>query len=144
MPSLAAADSALAGAVRDAVGRLSRRMRHHAAHPELSLGQLAALRSLERHGSMSPGELAEHEKVQPPSMTKILAKLEEAGYATRSPHPGDKRQALVTASPAGLALLADDRRRRDAWLAQQMRSLTAEEMAALHAAVPVIEKLSRS
>ena len=144
MPSLAAADSALAGALRDAVGRLSRRMRHHAPHPELSLGQLAALRSLERHGPMSPGELAEHEKVQPPSMTKILAKLEEAGYATRAPHPEDRRQVVVTASPSGLALLADDRRRRDAWLAQQMRALTAEEMASLHAALPVIEKLSRS
>ena len=119
-------------------------MRHHAPHPELSLGQLAALRSLERHGPMSPGELAEHEKVQPPSMTKILAKLEEAGYATRAPHPEDRRQVVVTASPSGLALLADDRRRRDAWLAQQMRDLTSEEMASLHAALPVIEKLSRS
>ena len=144
MPSLAATDSALAGALRDAVGRLSRRMRHHTPHPELSLGQLAALRTLDRHGPMSPGELAEHEKVQPPSMTTILAKLEAAGYTTRRPHPDDRRQVVVTPSAAGLAMLADDRRRRDAWLAQQMRALSPDEMAALRSAVPVIEKLSRS
>src|SRR5438477_1264367 len=106
-------DAALAGSLRDAIGRLGRRMRHQSPHPELSLGQLAALRSLERHGPMSPRELAEHEKVQPPSMTKILARLEEAGYATRAAHPEDRRQVVVTASASGVALLVDDRRRRD-------------------------------
>ena len=139
-----ATDATFAGALRDAVGRLGRRMRHQAPHPELSLGQLAALRSLERHGSMTPGALAEHEKVQPPSMTKILARLEAAGYAVREPHPDDRRQVTVRPSPAGLALLADDRRRRDAWIAQRLRGLDAEELAALRAAVPVLEKLSRA
>lgn len=140
----AATDTAFAGALRDAVGRLGRRMRHQSPHPELSLGQLAALRSLERHRSMSPGELAEHEKVQPPSMTKILARLEAAGYIAREPHPEDRRQVTVRPSPAGLALLADDRRRRDAWIAQRLRGLDPEELAALRAAVPVLEKLSRA
>ena len=144
MPSLAATDTALAGALRDAVGRLSRRMRHRAPHPELSLGQLAALRTLERHGPMSPGELAEHEKVQPPSMTRILARLEDSGYLTRTPDPTDRRQVVVAASPDGRSLLADDRRRRDAWIAQRLRTLSADEIAALAAAVPVLEKLSRS
>jgi DNA-binding MarR family transcriptional regulator len=137
-------DTAFAGALRDAVGRLGRRMRHQSPHPELSLGQLAALRSLERHGSMTPGELAEHEKVQPPSMTKILARLEAAGYAVRQPHPDDRRQVTVSPSPSGLALLVDDRRRRDAWIAQRLHGLTADEIAALRAAVPVLEKLSRA
>jgi DNA-binding MarR family transcriptional regulator len=141
---MALADASLAGSLRDAVSRLGRRMRHQSPHPELSLGQLAALRSLERHGPMTPRALAEHEKVQPPSMTKILARLEDAGYATRAPHPEDGRQVVVTASAAGLALLADDRRRRDAWLAQRLRALDADEVAALKAALPVIEKLSRS
>jgi DNA-binding MarR family transcriptional regulator len=140
----AATDTAFAGALRDAVGRLGRRMRHQSPHPELSLGQLAALRSLERHRSMTPGELAEHEKVQPPSMTKILARLEATGYIVRAPHPDDGRQVTVRPSPAGLALLADDRRRRDAWIAQRLRGLDAEELAALRAAVPVLEKLSRA
>lgn len=140
----AATDTALAGALRDAVGRLGRRMRHQSPHPELSLGQLAALRSLERHRSMTPGELAEHEKVQPPSMTKILARLEATGYIIREPHPDDRRQVTVRPSPAGLALLADDRRRRDAWIAQRLHNLEPDEIAALRAAVPVLEKLSRA
>jgi DNA-binding MarR family transcriptional regulator len=138
------ADTALAGALRDAVGRLGRRMRHQSPHPELSLGQLAALRSVELHGSMSPGELAEHEKVQPPSMTRILARLEETGYIVREPHPVDRRQVTVRPSPSGLALLADDRRRRDAWIAQRLHSLDSDELDALRAAVPVLEKLSRA
>ena len=140
----AATDTAFAGALRDAVGRLGRRMRHQSPHPELSLGQLAALRSLERHGSMTPGELAEHEKVQPPSMTKILSRLEEMGYVVREPHPADRRQVTLRPSPSGLALLADDRRRRDAWIAQRLRGLHPDELAALKAAVPVLEKLSRA
>lgn len=137
-------DAALAGALRDAIGRLGRRMRHQAPHPELSLGQLAALRSLERHGPMTPGELAAHEKVQPPSMTRIVARLEELGYLTRAPHPGDRRQVVVTISANGFALLDDDRRRRDAWVAQRLRGLTPEEVAALRKALPVLEKLSRA
>jgi DNA-binding MarR family transcriptional regulator len=146
MPSstVSRADAALAGSLRDSIGRLGRRMRHHANHPELSLGQLAALRSLELHGPMSPTELAGHEKVQPPSMTKIVSRLEELGYVTRVPHAEDRRQVVVTISVNGTALLEDDRRRRDAWMAQRLRSLDPEEVAALRAALPVLEKLSRS
>jgi len=137
-------DAALAGALRDAVGRLGRRMRHQSPHPELSLGQLAALRTIERHGPMAPSELAAHEKVQPPSVTKIVARLEELGYVSRAPHEADRRQVVVTISPAGIALLDDDRRRRDAFIAQRLRSLEPQEVAALRAALPAIEKLSRA
>jgi DNA-binding MarR family transcriptional regulator len=146
MPAASAirSEAALAGAVRDAVGRLGRRMRHHAAHRELSLGQLAALRTLERHGAMSPGDLAEHEKVQPPSITKMLIRLESLGYVTREPHHADRRQVVVTISASGKALLDDDRRRRDAWIAQRLSGLEPEEIAALRAALPALEKLSRS
>jgi DNA-binding MarR family transcriptional regulator len=134
----------LAGLLRDSVSRLGRRMRHQSPHPELSLGQLAALRSLERHGPMTPGELATHEKLRPPSMTKIVARLEELGYVTRAPHPDDRRQVVVTVAGAGVALLDDDRRRKDAWLAQRLRNLEPDELAALRQALPVLEKLSRS
>jgi DNA-binding MarR family transcriptional regulator len=119
-------------------------MRHHSPHPELSLGQLAALRSLEIHGPRTPSELAAHEKVQPPSMTKILARLEELGYVTRTPDPDDRRQVMVAVSSRGSVLLADDRKRRDAWVAQRLRALDADELAALRAAVPILEKLSRA
>src|SRR5690349_17092831 len=90
-------DTGLTGALRDAVGRLSRRMRAERADTDLSLGQLAALRTLERHGPMTPTELAAHEKVQPPSMTRILAGLDAHGYVTRTPDAVDRRQVSVAA-----------------------------------------------
>jgi DNA-binding MarR family transcriptional regulator len=111
---------------------------------DMSLGQLAALRTLERHGPMTPSELAAHEKVQPPSITRIVARLAELGYVTRTPDPGDRRQVVVAASPAGRALLTEDRRRKDAWLAQRLRSLDHDELVSLAAALPILEKLSRS
>src|SRR3954453_5576682 len=116
-------DAALAGSLRDALGRLARRLRAERAATELSLGQWAALRTLERHGPMTPSELAAHEKVQPPSMTKILARLEGHDYITRTPDPEDRRQVMVAASAAGRALLADDRRRKDRWLSQRLTTL---------------------
>jgi DNA-binding MarR family transcriptional regulator len=119
-------------------------MRRNSPHPELSLGQLAALRTLEGHGPLSPGELAVHEKVQPPSVTKMLARLEELGYVSRAPHAADRRQVVVTIAPAGRALLEDDRRQRDAWIAHRLHALAPDEVAALRAALPVIEKLSRA
>jgi len=143
-PLAARPDAALAGALRDAVGRLGRRMRAERPASELSLGQLAALRTLDLHGPMTPGELSAHEEVQPPSLTRIVTRLEEQGYVSRTPDPDDRRQVVVAASAAGRGLLAEDRRRKDAWLARRLLTLTAQELAALAAAVPVLEKLSRS
>jgi len=137
-------ESALAGSLRDAIGRLGRRMRAERGSSDLSLGQWAALRSLERHGPMTPSELAAHEKVQPPSMTKILAALETHGYVTRTPDPVDRRQVVVAASAQGRELLADDRRRKDRWVSQRLATLEPDERAALAAALPVLEKLSRT
>jgi DNA-binding MarR family transcriptional regulator len=137
-------DTALAGSLRDAIGRLGRRMRAERARSDLSLGQWAALRTLDRHGPMTPSELAAHEKVQPPSMTKILAALEAHGYVTRTPDPVDRRQVVVVANDAGRELLADDRRRKDRWVSQRLAGLAPSERAALAAALPILEKLSRS
>lgn len=144
MPTATRPESALAGGLRDAIGRLSRRLRAERTGSDLSLGQWAALRSLELHGPMTPSELAAHEKVQPPSMTRIVALLEEHGYVTRTPDPDDRRQVVVAASRAGLDLLVAERRRKDRWISQRLGTLTAEERAALAAALPVLEKLSRS
>jgi DNA-binding MarR family transcriptional regulator len=144
MSATARADLGLAGALRDAVGRLTRRMRAERLSTDMSLGQLAALRTLERHGPMTPSELAAHEKVQPPSITRILGRLAELGYVTRTPDPVDRRQVVVAASGAGRALLTEDRRRKDAWLAQRLRSLDHDELVSLAAALPILEKLSRS
>jgi DNA-binding MarR family transcriptional regulator len=138
------ADARLAGGLRDAVGRLSRRMRAERAPTDLSLGKLAALRTLDLHGPMTASELAAHEKVQPPSMTRIVASLESHGYLTRTPDTLDRRQVVVAASADGKALLAEDRRRKDAWLSQRLRALESDDIAVLAAAVPVLEKLSRA
>lgn len=138
------ADTALASELRSTVMRLARRLRNQRADTTLSLGQLAALGTLDRHGSITPSELAACERVQPPSMTRIIGKLEAAGLVTRIDHPTDGRQVLVSLSAAGKALLRDDRRRRDAWLAQRMRDLDAEDLAVLRRAAAVLDKLAGS
>jgi DNA-binding MarR family transcriptional regulator len=142
-------DAGLATALRISVSRLARRLRAQRTtsgmtEAVLSETQLAALSALEVHHAMTPGELAEHEKVQPPSVTKMLARLEELGYVTRAPHPADRRQVVVTIAASGRALLDEDRRQRDAWIAQRLRALAPDEVAALRAALPVLEKLSRA
>jgi DNA-binding MarR family transcriptional regulator len=137
-------DTALASELRTTVMRLARRLRNQRAESTMTLGPIAALGSLDRHGPMAPSELAALERVQPPSMTRILAKLEEAGLVTREPHPTDRRQVVVAVSAAGKEMLHDDRRRRDAWLAQRMRDLTSDEREVLRQAAVVLDKLADS
>jgi len=142
-------DTGLATALRISVSRLARRLRverlmPELAEPALSDTQLAALATLERHGAMSPGDLAEHEKVQPPSMTRVIAVLEERSLVLRSPHPTDRRQVILTVTEEGRAVVQRVRRRKDAWLARRLAELSAEERATLRAAVPILEKLSQS
>jgi DNA-binding MarR family transcriptional regulator len=124
--------------------RLARRLRSQRSSDALSVSQLAALSSLDRHGAMTPGELAAHERVQPPSMTRILGKLEEVGLVERAPHPTDRRQILVTPTAAARAMLREDRRRRDAWLATRLRTLTSTERDTLRAAVSILERLAQA
>ncbi len=143
MPSATRTDTELASALRMSVMRLARRLRAQRPDSGLSLTQLAALATLERHGAMAPGELAEHEKVQPPSVTRVIAALESRGLATRTPHPTDGRQLVVAPPPARKALLREDRRRREVWLARQLAALTADERAVLRAAAPVLERLGQ-
>jgi DNA-binding MarR family transcriptional regulator len=142
-------DAALATAMRISISRLARRLRVE----RLGLGgtetvisdiQLAALAALERHDSMTPGELAEHEKVQPPSMTRVIAVLEERGLVTREPHATDRRQVILTVTADGRDLVQRVRRRREAWLAQRLQELTPDEHQILRAASPILEKISQS
>lgn len=137
-------DAGSAAALRISVMRLARRLRQQRVDPDLSDTQLAVLGTLERHGAMTPRELAEREKVQPPSMTRVIAALEEHALLTRSSHPTDRRQVLLTVTEAGIALLKEVRRRRTAWLAQRLTELTPEERATLRAAAPILEKLSQA
>src|SRR5947209_8136627 len=137
-------DAGLATALRISVSRLARRLRAQRTasgmtEAVLSETQLAALSALEVHQGMTPGELAEHEKVQPPSMTRVIAALEDRDLVFRSPHPTDGRQVILAVTVEGRALVQRVRRRKDAWLARQLTELSAEERATLRAAVPILE-----
>lgn len=136
------AETALASTLRLSVMRLARRLRAERADTSLSLSQLAALVTLERHGPLTPGELAAHERVQPPSMTRLVATLEGAGLARRDPHPSDGRQVLLSITPEGAAILVEDRRRRDAWLARQLRDLDPADVDVLARAAAVLDRLA--
>jgi len=137
-----ATDSALASALRLSVMRLARRMRLQRSDTSLTLSQLAALSTLERQGDLTPRELADIEKVQPPSMTRLLAHLEADGLVTRTPHATDGRQVLISLSPAARAILAEDRRRREAWLSQQLATLDRAELATLRDAAVILDRLA--
>lgn len=139
--TLSAADLELAHSVRMAITRLARRLRNQRADLSLTATQLSALAALDQHGPLTPGALAEHERVQPPSMTRVLAALEAKGMVASSAHPTDGRQKMVEVTPAAHAMLVADRRAREEWLAQRMTELSAAEVAALRAATPVLEKL---
>ena len=134
----------LASTMRVSVMRLSRRLRAERADHGLSLTQVATLASLERHGPLTPSELADHEQVRPPSMTRVLAGLHERGLIERTPHVTDGRQHLVSLTSAATALLKEDRRRRDAWLAVRLAGLTREERDLLRQAAPLIERITRA
>jgi DNA-binding MarR family transcriptional regulator len=139
-----ATDTALASTLRLSVMRLARRMRAQRADTMLTLSQLAALSTLDRHGALSPGELAAHEKISPPSMTRLLGVLETGGLVARTAHPTDRRQVLLAVSPAGQALLKEDRRRRDVWLAQRLQDLPADELQVLRRAAGILDRLASS
>jgi DNA-binding MarR family transcriptional regulator len=143
MPT-AVATSGLASGLRMSVMRLARRLRAERSDTSLSITQIAALATLERDGPLSPGELAMRERVQPPSMTRIVAELASRGLVVREPHPTDGRQARLTVSAAGAELLRADRRRREAWLVRRLAELSEEERAVLRAAAPLLDRLARS
>ena len=142
---VARTDAGLASALRVSVARLSRRLRNERdSRDELSIGQLSVLGVLYRSGECSIGELAALERVQPPSMTRTVNCLEESGYVERHPHETDRRQVVIALSERGSAILAADRRRRDAWLAKRLRELTPEERSVLRQAAPIIERLAHA
>ena len=139
-----ATETALASTLRLAVMRLARRMRAQRADTMLSLSQLAALATLDRHGALTPGELAAHEKISPPSMTRLLGALESGGLVVRTAHPSDRRQVLLAVSPQGQSLLKEDRRRRDVWLALRLKDLDADDLAVLQRAAGILDRLASS
>ena len=147
-PPQTRSDAGLASVLRISVSRLARRLRAErltkGLEPGLSDTQLAALAALERHPEMTPGELADHEKVQPPSMTRVITVLEDLGLVMRAPHATDRRQVVLTVTGHGREVVQQSRKLREAWLAKRLRELTPQERATLRAAAPILEKLSQS
>jgi DNA-binding MarR family transcriptional regulator len=87
-------------------------------------------------------ELAAIEQVQPPSMTKILASLEAAGLIERQSHPEDRRQSVISVSAAGGALLHEELRVRDEWLARKLAELSDADIEKLTQAADVLQRLA--
>ena len=146
MPSIetvARTDAGLASELRLSVVRLRRRLiGERDPANELSIGAMTVLGCLYRRGPLQIGELAAHERVRPPSMTRTVTALEAAGYVERRQHETDARLVVVYLTDKGRATLLADRKRRDAWLACRLRELTAEEREVLRAAAPILERLA--
>lgn len=138
-------DAGLASQLRLSVMRLARRLRNE-RDPEnaLGVGAMSVLGVLMRHGESTVGQLAAHERVQPPSMTRTVACLVEEGYAVRRPSETDGRSSLVDISDKGRETLLADRRRRDAWLVRQLKDLTPQERDLLRQVAPLIDRLATS
>src|SRR4051794_25948015 len=134
--------AALAHDLRLAVMRFSRRLRNQRVDTSVTLTHLAALSTLKRHGPMSPGELAGHERVQPPSMTRVVVALERMGLGTRTPHPTDGRQVIIDLTPAAEELLTAEARAREAWLTERLQELAPEEREILREAAVIMDKLA--
>ena len=132
----------LASKLRLAVVRLNRRLRAQRTNSTVSLTQLAALSTLFKCGPMTPGELAAREGVQPPSMTRVIAALEEFGYASRSPHPTDGRQAIVALTEEGRAFHDAQVSAREAWLDRRLAELDDEERDLLAKAAEIIDRMA--
>jgi len=127
-----------------ALTRVHRRMRAQRGEQSLSESQLGVLTTLQRHGAMSPGGLAEHEHVRPPAMTRTVTTLVELGLVTKVEHPTDRRQVLVALSETGLTEIREVRRRRDQWLTKQLGALTPDERATLAAATELMTRIANA
>lgn len=134
----------LAQELRDALTRLNRRVRQARPVGDLTGSQLSALTSLRLAGALTPRELADAERVQPPTMTRIVAKLEERGLVRRTPHPTDGRQVILAVTEGGQAVLEQFERVRDEWLATRLTALTEEERDTLRRAVEIFQQLART
>src|SRR3954468_10793545 len=109
----------VAGHLRLVVARTARRLRQEAG-ADLSPSLSSALASVDRHGPVTPSELAAHERVQRPTATRVIARLEELGLVVRAPDPTDRRSSLISASAEGRALLRRQRSRKNQFLARRL------------------------
>jgi DNA-binding MarR family transcriptional regulator len=132
--------SQVASRLRLAVARTARRLRQEAGgglSPTLS----AALATIDRHGPLTPSELADRERVKRPTATRLLATLEEGGLIARTSDPSDRRSSLIAITPEGRELMRTLRTRKDAYLVRRLTKLTADERATLAQAADLLERM---
>jgi DNA-binding MarR family transcriptional regulator len=139
----AAADD-VAKSLREGIQRLSRRVRQARPVGDLTFSQLSALTSLELAGALTPRELADMERVQPPTMTKIVSKLEDRGLIARTPHPTDRRQVILAATEEGRAVFAQFEKARNEWLAAQLAELDDVDRQTLARAAEIMQQVARA
>src|SRR2546423_3777819 len=132
--------TSVAAHLRVVLVRTARRLRQEAG-TELSPSQTAALATIERRGPLTPSELATYERIQRPTATRVIARLEEAGLIARAADPADGRSSLVSISREGRALLEAVRTRKDAFLARRLEELGADEIATLERAAEILEQV---
>jgi DNA-binding MarR family transcriptional regulator len=130
----------LAGHLRLVIVRTARRLRQEAG-VELSPSLTAALATVGRHGPLTPSELASRERIQRPTATRVVARLEELGLIVRTPDPHDRRSSLVAVTQAGSDLLDELRTRKTAFLAERLEGLPADERAVLDRAADILERM---
>ncbi len=131
----------LASTLRLSLLRAARRLRAQRVNTTATLSQLSALATICKSGPLSAGEIAAIERVQPPSMTKILASLEQAGWIERTSQPEDRRQSIIAITPAGRDLLAEETRARDEWLAKRLVEFSVDDLRKLDEAIEVLDRL---
>lgn len=117
--------------LRSAVLQLARRIRQERSDEAITLSEYAVLGALSKYGQMTPRQLADHEQIQPPSMTRTLTNLTAKGYVSKSEHPTDRRQVLVELTAAGDDIVKETRKRRTAWLSRRLAKLEPEQRAVL-------------
>jgi len=133
--------SGLPSQLRLAIMRLGRRLRQQTVG-DVTVSQLSALSTVARCGPLSLGELADIERIAPPSTTRIVGRLEERGLVVRTVDATDRRVARLAVSEAGQSVLNQTRTRRDAYLALRLQAMTAEERETLMQALPLLERLT--
>jgi DNA-binding MarR family transcriptional regulator len=130
----------LAVRLRLVIARTARRLRQEAGE-ELSPSQAAALATIDRHGPLTPSELAARERIQRPTATRVIARLEQAGLVDRTRDPVDRRSCAVGLAPGGRELLVRVRTRKDAYLSRRLRDLDPDERATLDRAAAILERV---
>lgn len=131
----------LAARLRLPIARLARQLRRTAETP-LTPTQTSVLVTVSVHGPITLGELAAREQVASPTITKVVNTLHERGFLSKVTDPEDRRFVLVEVTTAAATMLAENRERKNAWLAERLSHLDAEDLRRLDDAADVIERLA--